>query len=163
MADAGHWHVRDAVDADAPRLAAWAIAMARETEGKALDPATVQAGISAGLHDPGRARYVVAERHLALAGRETIDAAAGTLMLTREWSDWRNGWWWWIQSVYVDPAHRRGGAYRALHDHVLTQARAAGDVLGVRLYVERDNAAAQATYAALGMHDSGYRIYEQRA
>lgn len=159
-APATGWQVRAATHADLPRLVAWACAMAAETEGKALDAATVEAGIAAGLADPERARYFIASRHLALAGRETIDAAAATLMLTREWSDWRNGWWWWIQSVYVDPAHRRGGAYRALHEHVAALARAAPDVVGLRLYVERDNANAQATYAALGMQQTGYDLWQ---
>lgn len=86
---------------------------------------------------------------------------AGTLMLTFEWSDWRNGLWWWIQSVYVEPSQRRGGVFAALYRHVETLARAAPGVIGLRLYVEHANAAAQRTYAALGMHDAGYRIYEQ--
>lgn len=159
-APATAWQVRAATRADLPLLVRWARAMAQETEGKALDAATVEAGIAAGLADPDRALYFVASRHLSLAGRETIDAAAATLMLTREWSDWRNGWWWWIQSVYVDPAHRRAGAYRALHDHVAALARATPGVVGLRLYVERDNTAAQATYAAMGMRDAGYVVFE---
>ena len=97
---------------------------------------------------------------VAVGGRETIASAAGTLMLTREWSDWRNGDWWWIQSVYVAPEHRRHGVYAALHRHVEQLARATPGVIGLRLYVEKDNAHAQRTYSALGMHDAGYRIYE---
>ena len=81
-------------------------------------------------------------------------------MLTYEWSDWRNGDWWWIQSVYVAPEHRRQGVYAALYAHVLAGARANPAVCGLRLYVERDNANAQCTYETLGMVDAGYRMYE---
>ena len=84
----------------------------------------------------------------------------GTLMFTFEWSDWRCAWWWWIQSVYVAPAHRRKGVYRALYAHVLALARSRADVCGLRLYVERENTNAQRTYEFLGMADSGYRMYE---
>ncbi len=151
--------IRDAVAADAPWLAGCAIALARETEGKALDPATVRAGIEAGIADPAKARYFVA-MHEARAGADVIAVPTGTLMLTREWSDWRNGDWWWIQSVYVLPEFRRHGAFTALYRHVEALARATPGVIGLRLYVERENAAAQATYAALGLHDAGYRILE---
>jgi ribosomal protein S18 acetylase RimI-like enzyme len=81
-------------------------------------------------------------------------------MLTYEWSDWRNGDWWWIQSVYVAPEYRRQGVYAALYAHVLAGARANPGVCGLRLYVERDNTGAQRTYEALGMEDAGYRMYE---
>lgn len=152
--------IRDAVAADAPLLAEWAAAMALETEDKALDPVTVAAGVAAGIADPARARYFVALRESPLAGRETLAVPAGTLMLTSEWSDWRNGTWWWIQSVYVAPAHRRQGVYAALHRHAGQLARATPGVIGLRLYVEHDNAPAQRTYRALGMRDAGYRIFE---
>lgn len=143
--------VRTATDDDLDLMARWAQAMAIETEGKALDADTVTRGIAAGLRDPGRARYYVA----------TVDGEpAGTLMLTTEWSDWRNGWWWWIQSVYVAPAQRRKGVYRALYSHVLDLARADPEVRGLRLYVEKENATAQRTYEFLGMVDAGYRMYE---
>lgn len=143
--------IRAATAADVETLAAWAEAMALETEGKTLDAATIRAGIAAGLGDAHKARYLVAERN----GR-----AVGTLMLTTEWSDWRNAWWWWIQSVYVAPDARRLGVFRALYAHVEGQARAAPGVCGLRLYVENDNARAQATYAALGMVDAHYRVFE---
>jgi len=153
--------IRAAVAADAALLAQWACAMAQETEHKALDPATVRDGIAAGLADPDKARYFVAMRDAAVAGRETIGIAAGTLMLTREWSDWRNGDWWWIQSVYVDPGQRRQGVFAALYRHVEALARATPGVVGLRLYVERDNRVAQRGYAALGMVDAGYAMFEQ--
>ena len=146
--------VRAARAEDHACLHAWMLAMAQESEGLALDPATLAAGLHAGLADAARAQYFIAEQD---------GAALGTLMLTREWSDWRNGWWWWIQSVYVAPEARRQGVYRALHAHVAALAAASPGVLGVRLYVAADNTRAQHTYAALGMHDSGYRVFEQGA
>mgnify|MGYP001263296023 CR=1 FL=1 len=144
-------HIRPATGHDVERLAGWAVAMAMETEHKRLDPDTVRRGIRAVLAQPRRGAYFIAER-----GGD----AAGTLMLTYEWSDWRNGDWWWIQSVFVAPAHRRRGVYAALYAHVLQAARASGGVCGLRLYVERDNTAAQRAYEALGMADAGYRMYE---
>lgn len=152
--------IREAQPADTDLLAQWMIAMAWETEHKRLDPATIHAGIAAGIADPAKARYFIAMHDAALAGHETVGVPVGTLMFTTEWSDWRNGDWWWIQSVYVAPDHRRLGVYAALHRHVEQLARATPGVIGLRLYVEKDNAAAQRTYSALGMHDAGYRIYE---
>lgn len=152
--------IRDAHHADAGLLARWAGAMAQETEGRQLEPATVLAGVDAGIADPARARYFIASQVALAAGGETIASAVGSLMLTREWSDWRNGEWWWVQSVYVDPDHRRQGVLTALYRHVEQLARRADGVVGLRLYVERGNAAARATYAALGMADTGYRLYE---
>lgn len=153
------FRVRAAQAGDAEWLAACAIAMAQETEDKALDPATVRAGIEAGLADPAKARYFVA-MHDVRAGADTLGMPAGTLMLTREWSDWRNGDWWWIQSVYVMPQFRKRGVFTALYRHVEALARAEPGVVGLRLYVERDNAGARATYARLGMRDAGYSILE---
>ena len=152
--------IREAQPADTDLLAQWMIAMAWETEHKRLDPATIHAGIATGIADPAKARYFIAMRDAALAGHETVGVPAGMLMLTTEWSDWRNGDWWWIQSVYVASDHRRQGVYAALHRHVEQLARATPGVIGLRLYVEKDNANAQRTYSTLGMHDAGYRIYE---
>ena len=156
----GTLRIRDAQPADAPLLAEWAAAMAWETEHKRLDPATVALGVSNALADPLRARYVVAMRQAEVAGSETLALPVGTLMLTDEWSDWRNGWWWWIQSVYVPPEERRTGVFAALYDHAASLARATPGVVGLRLYVERDNADAQRTYASLGMDDAGYLVFE---
>lgn len=154
------FRVRPAHADDAARIAGWNAAMAWESEHKRLDPDTVHAGVAAGLADPARARYFIAMDDAELAGHETIGLPVGTLMLTREWSDWRNGEWWWIQSVYVPPEHRRRGVFAALYRHVEQLARRTPGVVGLRLYVERDNAVAQRTYAALGMVDAGYAIRE---
>ena len=160
MTEATRLVVRAAGADDADLLAAWAVAMARETEDRELDPATVLAGVSAGIADPARARYFVAARQAVAGGRETLSEPVGTLMLTREWSDWRNGEWWWIQSVYVVPGRRRSGVFRELYRHVEALARATPGVVGLRLYVERDNADARRTYEALGMVDAGYDLLE---
>jgi ribosomal protein S18 acetylase RimI-like enzyme len=144
--------VRPARPGDAEVLAGFNAAMARETEGLALDPVTVRGAVAAFLADPARGRWLVVE-----AGGE-IEAA---LMLTYEWSDWRGGFFWWIQNVYVRPASRRRGHYRLLHDHVRSLAARDPEVCGLRLYVERENRPAQDTYRALGMAETDYRVYEQ--
>ena len=156
----GRLRVREAMPADAERLAQWARTMAYETERLELDAETVLRGVTEGIADPSKARYFVAVHEVPLAGDEVIAEPVGMLMLTSEWSDWRCGHWWWIQSVYVDGAHRRSGVFRALYAHVDALAAQREEVLGLRLYVEHENTAAQATYAALGMHDAGYRIFE---
>ena len=143
--------VRGATDADVSLMTRWAEAMAFETEGKQLDLATVARGIAIGVADPERCRFFMAEIN---------GEPVGTAMITFEWSDWRCGWWWWIQSVYVAPEQRRRGVYRALYAHLLELARAREDVCGLRLYVERENTSAIRTYEFLGMVDSGYRMYE---
>jgi GNAT superfamily N-acetyltransferase len=151
--------LRDAHLADAATLVAFNCALARETEGKELDAAVVDRGVRRLLGDPARGRYIVAT--LPLDG---VDRVVGQLMITREWSDWRDGWFFWIQSVFVEPAFRRRGIYRALHSHVLALARAAhvdGErVCGLRLYVECDNSAARRTYVAQGMAHT-YDVMEQ--
>ena len=143
---------RFAVADDAATLAGFNQAMALETEAKVLADEAVLPGVEAVLRDAGHGFYVVAD-----TGREVV----GSLLVTYEWSDWRNGRIWWIQSVYVRSEHRRRGVYRALHEFVRARARSTGGVVGLRLYVERDNAAAQRTYAALGMHETPYLVYEE--
>ena len=143
---------RIATIGDAAVLAEFNRAMALETESKSLAPEDLLPGVEAVLRDAAHGFYVVADDGSGIAG---------ALLVTYEWSDWRNGRIWWIQSVYVRPAHRRRGVYRALHEFVRERARAAGRVVGIRLYVERDNAAARSTYAALGMHETPYRICEE--
>lgn len=144
--------VRDATAADADTLADFNARMAWETEGKRLLPHVVGAGVRRLLGEPGLGYYLVAE-----ADGESV----ASLLVTTEWSDWRNGRFWWIQSVYVVPAWRRRGVFRALYDAVKERSEAQGDVCGFRLYVERDNARAQATYRSLGMEETDYRIMEE--
>jgi GNAT superfamily N-acetyltransferase len=144
-------HIRAAVARDVEALAANHRAMALETEGKALDPVLTLRGTSAVVEDASKGFYLVAEREGRLVAQ---------LLVTFEWSDWRNGTFWWIQSVYVVPEARRTGCYRALHDHVLATARAQKDVCGVRLYVDKENLRAQATYTAMGMAVAHYDLYE---
>jgi GNAT superfamily N-acetyltransferase len=144
--------VRRAGPADAPVLVEFNLRLAAETEGMSLDPAVLAAGVAAGLADPHKALYFVAEEG---------GAAVGQLMLTKEWSDWRNGWLWWIQSVYVCPEARRRGVFRALYQHVYEAARADPEVVGLRLYMEQDNHVARQTYLRLGMELSPYVVFQR--
>lgn len=144
--------IRTATSDDAETLARFNEAMAKETEDKTLDPATVRAGVQATFDNPARGFYLVAVR---------AERIVGALMITTEWSDWRNGVFWWIQSVYVRPNARQTGIYRTLHRAVRGRARATEEVCGLRLYVERDNEAARETYEALGMAETEYRMYEE--
>jgi len=123
--------------------------MAWETEHKALDRDVLARGVTAVFDEPRRGFYRIAERD---------GHAAGCLLITYEWSDWRNGDWWWIQSVYVSPDDRRHGVFGALYRDVESAARAQGAV-GLRLYVEWENERAQRTYAALGMMQEHYHMY----
>jgi ribosomal protein S18 acetylase RimI-like enzyme len=144
--------IRRATRRDAGVLIAFNCAMALETEGKVLLPRVIGAGVRGLLRRPGSGFYVVAE----LDG-EVIAA----LMVTREWSDWRNGDFWWIQSVYVRPQFRRRGVYRRLYRYLGARAAKERAVCGFRLYVERHNRGAQATYRASGMKPTHYLVYEQ--
>ena len=143
--------VRPARPDDAPTIAEFNAAMALETEHKRLDPATLRAGVEHALAHPEVARYFLAE---------SDGHVVGQLMVTMEWSDWRNATFWWIQSVYVRPDHRSRGVFKALYGQVEQLAGARTDVCGLRLYVEKDNAAAQEVYRRLGMSDAGYLVYE---
>jgi ribosomal protein S18 acetylase RimI-like enzyme len=142
--------IRTALPSDADVLADYNTRIARETESITLDPATVSRGVRAALADPQKAIYFVAE----VEGR-----VVGQLMITHEWSDWRDGDIWWVQSVYVHPDYRKIGAFKALYRHAEQAARAAGAV-GIRLYVDAHNEVAQAAYTRLGMHLSNYRVME---
>ena len=144
--------IRLAEGRDAQTIAEFNIAMARETEDLELDPDVIAAGVRNLLQRPDLGFYVVAEQDGAIAA---------SLMVTFEWSDWRNGLFWWIQSVYVRPEFRRQGRYRQLHEFVAARAREQQDVCGLRLYVEVDNLIAQQTYDALGMLSLSYRMFEQ--
>ena len=142
--------VRAADRGDIAHIAAWNLAMAWETERKRLDPGVLERGVTAVFDEPRRGFYLVAERD---------GVPVGCLLVTFEWSDWRGGDFYWIQSVYVVEEARRGGVFRALYDAVTERARSAGAV-GVRLYVETENERAQRTYAGLGMERCHYFMYE---
>jgi len=144
--------IRPANAGDAETIADFAAAMALETERKVLLREVIGTGVRHLLAHPGMGFYVMAECEHRIAG---------SLMVTTEWSDWRNGNFWWVQSVYVRPEFRRRGVYRELYRHL--QKRAAEDpgVCGFRLYVERDNSRAQATYRAAGMEQTHYILFEE--
>ena len=159
---------RRAKFADTERIAAFQQAMALETEGKTLDPETLRQGIAAVVQDARKGFYIVAVASGDASGADDVyaqDAVAqqvvGSLLITYEWSDWRNATFWWIQSVYVASrlaAHGRLSQYVRLCSRYAVNARK--DICGIRLYVERANAVAQQTYANLGMRKSHYDLYE---
>jgi len=142
---------RAAALADVANIVRFQIAMARETEDLALDPAVVGKGVAAVCDDASRGRYYVAERD---------GSVIGSLLITYEWSDWRNGAVWWIQSVYVVPEARRQGIYAGLYAHIRELAQADPQVRGIRLYVDRRNTGAQRVYTRLGMNGEHYQVFE---
>ncbi len=146
-------NIRAAKTEDAAALVEFNQAMAFETEGKRLDEAILRGGVGAVLTDAGKGFYVVAEN----ADGQIV----GGLLVTFEWSDWRNAWFWWIQSVFILPDERGKKIYSLLYDFVKTEARKRGDVCGFRLYVERENERAQRVYEKLGMEASHYLMYEE--
>jgi ribosomal protein S18 acetylase RimI-like enzyme len=145
-------NIRLAQKNDAPALVEFNQAMALETEGKRLDSEVLRNGVEAVFEDEKKGFYVVAESE-----NEII----GGLMVTFEWSDWRNNWFWWIQSVYILPEARGRGIYRLLYEFVKEKAEKSGNVCGFRLYVEKENARAQKVYEKLGMEQPHYLMYEE--
>lgn len=143
--------IRNATPADVELMADWAIAMAWETEHKKLDGDTVRRGIRAVFALPGRGRYFIAERE---------GKAAGTLMITYEWSDWHNRLYWWLQSVYVHEDHRGKGVFRDLFEFVREEAKRSNAVHAFCLYVDKENHRAKRTYHGLGFEMSNYDIME---
>ena len=150
-----HLNVRLARPEDAATVTSFSAAMALETEGRRLDLDRLHNGTIALLESPDRGFFMVAELEQA-DDRQLL----GQLMITYEWSDWRNGAFWWIQSVYVDPAWRRRGIFRRMHETVMATAKTSPNVCGVRLYVEESNGAAQAVYRRVGLTPSSYAIFE---
>ena len=142
---------RRATRLDIAAIVQFQIAMARETEDLELDPELVSKGVAAVCDNAARGRYYIAERD----GR-----VLGSLLITYEWSDWRNGAVWWIQSVYVVPEARRQGIYAGLYAYIKELAQADPQVRGIRLYVDRRNARAQAVYTQLGMNGEHYQVFE---
>ena len=148
-------NVRLARPDDAATIASFSAAMALETEGRRLDLDRLHLGTIALLESPDRGFFMVAELDQA-DDRQLL----GQLMITYEWSDWRNGAFWWIQSVYVDPAWRRRSIFRRMHETVMATAKTSPNVCGFRLYVEESNSAAQAVYRKVGLTPSSYAIFE---
>jgi ribosomal protein S18 acetylase RimI-like enzyme len=144
--------IRTALSQDAAELAEFQAQSAWETEGMELIPEVIVAGVKAMIDNPQMGFYLVVELD------NDIQAS---LMVTTEWSDWRNGMFWWIQSVYVRPQYRRQGLYRELYERVKELAEQEHAVCGFRLYVERDNSGAQKTYQSLGMTETEYKIFEE--
>jgi GNAT superfamily N-acetyltransferase len=145
--------IRSATFADVPVIAEYNRRLAYETEHVDLEPATLTAGIVAVIAEPDRR----GPYYLACDGDDIV----GQLQVTFEWSDWRNGWYWWLQSVYVRDDYRRRGVFRMLYEHIRQQAKAAGDVIAVRLYVERDNRAAQETYRKMGLCEMPFFLMQE--
>ena len=143
--------VRQATPADAAIVARFNALLAVETESKTLDAAILRQGVDALLADPAKGLYFLAESEGMVVGQT---------MITYEWSDWRNGTFWWIQSVYVAKEARGAGVFKALFEHIRSLATSRPDVCGLRLYVEENNTRAQQTYERLGMKHSHYRMYE---
>jgi GNAT superfamily N-acetyltransferase len=144
--------IRRGTPADVPTIVEFNRRLAHETENKVLDTDVLTRGVRATFDDPHKGPYYVAEEEGQVVGQ---------MQITFEWSDWRNGWMWWIQGVYVRAEARRRGVFRALYEHVYQAARADPEVIALRLYVERDNHAAQRTYEGLGMTRTGYLLYER--
>lgn len=144
--------IRPATTSDISDLVHFNQAMALETEGKHLDPSTLHAGVSGLMENPHYGFYLVAESR--------DNTIAGGLMITYEWSDWRNACFWWIQSVYVLPNFRQQGIYRSLYEHVRALAEKEKNICGFRLYVEKENLAAQQAYQKLGMTECDYQMFE---
>ncbi len=144
--------VRRAGPGDVRTVALFNRMLAEESEGVSLDPDVVEKGVAAQLGDPARGRYYLAQRGGVIVGQ---------LGLTTEWSDWRNGYFWWIQSVFVRPEARRAGTFRRLYRALEKEAAADGRCCGLRLYVELQNRTAMDAYASVGMQPTAYRIYEK--
>jgi GNAT superfamily N-acetyltransferase len=143
--------VRPAVETDGPIISKFNAQMALETEHRALDHARLRSGVEAVLRDPTKGSYFVAE---------VTGTVVGQLMITFEWSDWRNGTFWWIQSVYVTEDHRGKGVFKALFRFIEQEAKKRKDVCGIRLYVEKDNERAKKTYERVGMDKTAYELLE---
>jgi GNAT superfamily N-acetyltransferase len=150
-----HFRIRPAEPADLETLVAFSAAMALETEGRTLDQARLREGTRAVLDASENGVYWVAEPDTGPA------AIVGQLLITYEWSDWRNATFWWIQSVYVRPDWRRRGVYRALHRFISDRARERGNICGIRLYVESHNTVAQTAYTHVGLRQAAYTVFEE--
>ena len=125
--------------------------MAMETEDKALEDDLIKPGVRAIFESPDKGFYLVAEIE---------NSVVGSLLITYEWSDWRNSWFWWVQSVYVKKSYRRKGVYSRLHNEIISRCRKSEQTCGIRLYVEKENKIAQKVYSDLDMYETNYLLYE---
>jgi len=144
-------NIRRAVKNDIETIVANNRAMAKETEDRILDEPTVLTGTKSLFDDPQKGFYLLAEQNGRIIGQ---------LMITSEWSDWRNADFWWIQSVYVLPPARKQGVFHKLYDQLMSEAKSRDDICGLRLYTEKGNRSAQATYLALDMQRAKYEMFE---
>lgn len=152
MKESKNYSIRQAIHADLEILFQFNLAMAKETENLDLPEDILRKGIKAGLDDPHRATYFVAIDTMEIVG---------SLMITPEWSDWRNSFVAWIQSVYIKPSHRRKGVYAALYQHIVNLVNSTENYGGIRLYVDKTNTNAIKTYSALGMNGEHYQLFEK--
>ncbi len=141
------------IKSDLENLVEFNYRMALETEDKELDRNCLQRGVLNMLSDTNKGFYLVAEHN--------TDGVIASLMITKEWSDWRDGYFWWVQSVYVKENYRRRGIYRRLYQNVKNIAQKSNNCCGLRLYVEKENLIAQSTYLALGMQETHYKFFEE--
>jgi GNAT superfamily N-acetyltransferase len=142
---------REGTPSDVSVIVDFQVAMARETEELDLDRAILTDGVQGVFDDPSRGRYFLAE---------SDGTVIASLMITYEWSDWRNGNVWWIQSVYVVPSFRGQRVYAGLYSHVQKLVQADDGIRGIRLYVDRRNVSAQSVYTKLGMNGEHYQVFE---
>ena len=144
-------HTRLSNEHDAPVIAEFQIEMAKETEDLDLERTTVADGVFSVFRDPQKGKYYVATEK---------DEIVASMLITQEWSDWRNSWFWWVQSVYVEKSHRRKGIYSHLYNEVISKCKKSEQTYGIRLYVEKENKIAQKVYSDLGMRETNYLLYE---
>ncbi len=144
-------NIRKGIRSDAETIAQYNIALAKETEHFDLDPSRTLLGVNGMFDESSRGFYLVAEMNNEIVGQ---------LMITYEWSDWRNGVFWWIQSVYVKKEFRASGVFKKLYLTIVEMAQQEGNVCGIRLYVERENETAHAVYSKLGMTTTDYDLLE---
>ena len=152
MTSAQTWTIRDSRPEDWPTVVEFNRLLALESEHEVLNLKRLTPGVKRVLADPGLGRYFMAEEDGRIIGQT---------MITYEWSDWRNGMFWWLQSVYVEKAYRGRGVFASLYQHIENLARRDGTVCGIRLYVEEKNKPAHAVYAAMGLKPAGYFVFEK--
>lgn len=147
------FHIRLAEPRDLETLVTYNVALASETEGRQLERSRLRSGVESILADSAKGFYVVMEHR-------PTGKIIGQLLVTFEWSDWRNAVFWWLQSVYVHKEWRRQGVFKTLYDYVLAEGKRRGNVAGIRLYVEQDNAVAQQVYTQAGLSTASYKVFE---